>query len=112
MTLSHNRRVKQLTLRVMHHHKKFSYDNSVKNMMKKAQRCRVRFNDMLYQYRTSPVAGKRESPIELLEQRRPRTNMPSRLHVKIPSSQTTTKDRPASSNSSTRGDIHGKRIPR
>ena len=31
---------------------------------------------MLYQYRTSPVAGKRESPIELLEQRRPRTNMP------------------------------------
>ena len=45
-------------------------------MMKKAQRCRVRFSDMLYQYRTSPVAGKRESPIELLEQRRPRTNMP------------------------------------
>ena len=31
---------------------------------------------MLYQYRTSPVAGKSESPIELLEQRRPRTNMP------------------------------------
>ena len=31
---------------------------------------------MLYQYRTSPVAGKKESPIELLEQRRPRTNMP------------------------------------
>ena len=45
-------------------------------MMKKAQKGRVRFNDMLYQYRTSPVAGKRESPIELLEQRRPRTNMP------------------------------------
>ena len=48
----------------------------IKNMMKKAQQCKVRFNDMLYQYRTSPVAGKRESPIELLEQRRPRTNMP------------------------------------
>ena len=31
---------------------------------------------MLYQYRTSPVAGKKESPIELLEQQRPRTNMP------------------------------------
>ena len=45
-------------------------------MMKKAQKCRIRFNDMLYQYRTSPVAGKKESPIELLEQRRPRTNMP------------------------------------
>ena len=45
-------------------------------MMKKAQKCKVRFNDMLYQYRTSPVAGKKESPIELLEQRRPRTNMP------------------------------------
>ena len=53
-----------------------AYVKVVKNMMKKAQRCRVRFNDMLYQYRTSPVAGKRESPIELLEQRRPRTNMP------------------------------------
>ena len=45
-------------------------------MMKKTQKCKVRFNDMLYQYRTSPVAGKKESPIELLEQRRPRTNMP------------------------------------
>ena len=45
-------------------------------MMKKAQKCKVRFNDMLYQYRTSPVAGKKESPIELLEQRQPRTNMP------------------------------------
>ena len=44
-------------------------------MMKKAQQCKVRFNDMLYQYRTSPVAGRRESPIEILEQRRPRTNM-------------------------------------
>ena len=48
----------------------------VKNMMKKAQKCKVRFNDMMYQNRTSPVAGKRESPIELLEQRRLRTNMP------------------------------------
>ena len=45
-------------------------------MMKKAQKCKVRFNDMMYQYRISPVAGKKESPIELLEQRRPRTNMP------------------------------------
>ena len=53
-----------------------TYVKVVKNMMKKAQKCKVRFNDMLYQYRTSPVAGKQESPIELLEQRRPRTNMP------------------------------------
>ena len=53
-----------------------TYVKVVKNMMKKAQKCKVRFNDMLYQYRTSPVAGKRESPIELLEQRRPRTDMP------------------------------------
>ena len=53
-----------------------AYVKVVKNMMKKAQKCKVRFNDMLYQYRTSPVAGKRESPIELLEQQRPRTNMP------------------------------------
>ena len=53
-----------------------AYVKVVKNMMKKAQKCKVRFNDMLYQYRTSPVAGKKESPIELLEQRRPRTNMP------------------------------------
>ena len=53
-----------------------AYVKVVKNMMKKAQKCRVRFNDMLYQYRTSPVAGKSESPIELLEQWRPRTNMP------------------------------------
>ena len=53
-----------------------AYVKVVKNMMKKAQKCKIRFNDMLYQYRTSPVAGKRESPIELLEQRRPRTNMP------------------------------------
>ena len=53
-----------------------AYVKVVKNMMRKAQKCKVRFNDMLYQYRTSPVAGKRESPIELLEQRRPRTNMP------------------------------------
>ena len=45
-------------------------------MIKKAQKCKTRFNNMLYQYRTSPVAGKQESPIELLEQRRPRTNMP------------------------------------
>ena len=53
-----------------------AYVKVVKNMMKKAQKCKVRFNDMLYQYRTSPVAGRKESPIELLEQRRPRTNMP------------------------------------
>ena len=53
-----------------------AYVKVVKNMMKKAQKCKVRFNDMMYQYRISPVAGKRESPIELLEQRRPRTNMP------------------------------------
>ena len=53
-----------------------AYVKVVKNMMKKAQKCKIRFNDMLYQYRTSPVAGKKESPIELLEQRRPRTNMP------------------------------------
>ena len=53
-----------------------AYVKVVKNMMKKAQKCKVRFNDMLYQYRTSPVAGKKESPIELLEQRRPRTNIP------------------------------------
>ena len=53
-----------------------TYVKVVKNMMKKAQKCKVRFNDMLYQYRTSPLAGKRESPIELLEQRKPRTNMP------------------------------------
>ena len=53
-----------------------AYVKVIKNMMKKAQKCKVRFNDMLYQYRTSPVAGKKESPIELLEQRRPRTNMP------------------------------------
>ena len=53
-----------------------AYVKVIKNMMKKAQQCKVRFNDMLYQYRTSPVAGKRESPIEILEQRRPRTNMP------------------------------------
>ena len=53
-----------------------AYVKVVKNMMKKAQKCKVRFNDMMYQYRTSPVAGKKESPIELLEQRRPRTNMP------------------------------------
>ena len=53
-----------------------AYVKVVKNMMKKAQKCKVRFNDMMYQYRTSPVASKRESPIELLEQRRPRTNMP------------------------------------
>ena len=53
-----------------------AYIKVVKNMMKKAQKCKVRFNEMLYQYRTSPVAGKQESPIELLEQWRPRTNMP------------------------------------
>ena len=53
-----------------------AYVKVVKNMMKKAQKCKIRFNDMLYQYRTSPVAGKRKSPIELLEQRKPRTNMP------------------------------------
>ena len=53
-----------------------AYVKVVKNMMKKAQQCRVRFNDMLYQYRTSPVAGKQESPIEILRQRRPRTKMP------------------------------------
>ena len=53
-----------------------AYVKVIKNMMKKAQQCKVRFNDMLYQYRTSPVAGKKESPIEILEQRRPRTNMP------------------------------------
>ena len=53
-----------------------AYVKVVKNMMKKAQKCKVRFNDMMYQYRISPVAGKKESPIELLEQRRPRTNMP------------------------------------
>ena len=53
-----------------------AYVKVVKNMMKKALKCKVRFNDMLYQYRTSPVAGKKESPIELLEQWRPRTNVP------------------------------------
>ena len=40
-----------------------AYVKAVKNMMKKAQQCKARFNDMLYQYRTSPVAGRCESPI-------------------------------------------------
>ena len=53
-----------------------TYVKVIKNMMKKAQQCRVRFNEMLYQYRTSPVTGKRESPIEIFKQCRPRTNMP------------------------------------
>ena len=36
---------------------------------------------------------------------------PSRLHIKIPSSQTTAQNRPTSSNNSTRGNLHGKRLP-
>ena len=35
-----------------------AYVKVVKNMMKKTQQCKVRFNDMLYQYRTSPIADK------------------------------------------------------